>query len=252
MALGGLGRRPPETWEHVQRMPMRAIMPAQSFVLEKGMIVPSWSPLHNQGKQGACVGHGTSAMLAMLHEHWVRRKGDKNPYVRYNPWWLWDRAKEIDPWPDTNPGDDNGTTVKAACQVLIEKGHVLWPDETNPASISDPAESYGVAAVRWATTVDQIRTSLFNDIPVSVGFNWYASFDNPEYIDTEYYVGRDLAKLGLVEGGHCFCIFRGSDRRQACQFWNSWGPDYPMTWMTYECVDRLLREDGEAALVTDQ
>jgi hypothetical protein len=33
---------------------------------------------------------------------------------------------------------------------------------------------------------------------------------------------------------------------------NSWGQDYPhIVWMTGEVLERLIREDGEAAIVTD-
>jgi hypothetical protein len=189
-------------------------------------------------------------MLAILNEHQVRMQGERDPYIRYNPWWLWNQAKLIDPWTDTNPGDESGTTVRAASQILVEKGHVQWINEDDPNSFSDPEASYGVAAVRWATTVDEMRMALYANIPMAIGVNWYPNFDKPEYIDTDYWIGR--GDLGVVEGGHCVCVYRASDRRQAFGIKNSWGSVYPEVWIPYTTMDRLLQEDGEVALVTDR
>lgn len=39
----------------------------------------------------------------------------------------------------------------------------------------------------------------------------------------------------------------------AVPFLNSWGTDYPqITWMPFEILERLLREDGEATMITDR
>ena len=45
---------------------------------------------------------------------------------RYDARWLWDWAKSTDEWPETNPGDDQGTSVRAACEILRARGHVPW------------------------------------------------------------------------------------------------------------------------------
>jgi hypothetical protein len=33
---------------------------------------------------------------------------------------------------------------------------------------------------------------------------------------------------------------------------NSWGRAYPLVWLPYAAMERLLKEDGEATLVTDR
>ena len=33
---------------------------------------------------------------------------------------------------------------------------------------------------------------------------------------------------------------------------NSWGLEYPQVWLPYDVMDRLIREDGEVAIVTDK
>jgi hypothetical protein len=43
---------------------------------------------------------------------------------RYNPLDVWNEAKKIDEWPDTNPGDDHGTSVRAGYDVCRDKGLV--------------------------------------------------------------------------------------------------------------------------------
>lgn len=55
-----------------------------------------WWTFYNQGKEGACVGFGWSRFMCLLNDE------------LYSARWLWDRAKETDQWPETNPSDSNG------------------------------------------------------------------------------------------------------------------------------------------------
>jgi hypothetical protein len=104
--------------------------------------INSWWSFYDQGSEGACVGFGSSRMMSLLN-----RK-------RYDARWLWNRAKEVDEWPDTNPGDDNGTSVRAAMDILRREGHKLWGGKGDVK----PAE--GIAANRWATRVEQVMDAL--------------------------------------------------------------------------------------------
>lgn len=103
----------------------------------------SWRVFYNQGEEGACVGFGSSRMMTLLNR------------VRYDARWLWNQAKAVDEWPDTNPGDDNGTSVRAAMDVLRATGHVRSAKTEKPPSLAE-----GIAANRWATTVDMMRAAL--------------------------------------------------------------------------------------------
>jgi len=149
----------------------------------------AWWDFYNQGRQGSCVGFSCSRMMSLLN-----RK-------RYDAWWLWNEAKLIDEWADTNPGDDNGTSVRAACDILRTRGHrALARGKTAPEAADE-----GIAANRWATSVDEV-----------------------------------LAALGTPERDYVVLL-------------NSWGRDYPhYTRMPAETLERLLREDGEAAIITDK
>lgn len=103
-----------------------------------------WWDFYDQGREGACVGFGASRMMSHLN-----RK-------RYDARWLWNEAKKVDEWADTNPGDDNGTSVRAACDVLRKQGHVaLYRGKPRPVTAFE-----GISANRWATSVDQILRAL--------------------------------------------------------------------------------------------
>jgi hypothetical protein len=131
----------------------------------------------------------------------------------YDARWLWDRAKASDEWPDTNPGDDNGTSVRAAANVLRKYGHVDWKNEHAGDDYTE-REHYtaefidGIQRFRWARSVKDVHAVLGND---------------------------------------------KADQLGAVPFLNSWGRDYPhRTWMPDDVLDRLIHEQGEVAIPTDR
>lgn len=248
MAGGALGRKVPPNFDHVEKYPLTAIPEAETpkvpvaiginwyddfdspvavrfgtltrYFVGRGSDLGSirgghcvcikvgslsdpltWWDFYNQGDEGACVGFGCSRMMSQLNRR------------RYDARWLWDMAKSVDPWPETNPGDDEGTSVHAGLDVLRGRGHVPWSSTYTGRTWQDrdaeePVFAEGVTANRWATSVDQIRAVLQSPL---------------------------------------------NDRLQAVPFLNSWGRNYPhVTWMPYAVLERLLGEDGEATLVTDR
>jgi hypothetical protein len=131
---------------------------------------------------------------------------------------------------------------------LLESGNFL------PVSVDQ-----GISTYRWATTVDEMRAAIFAQRAISIGVNWYNAFDlaGIKEINGELWIGVDSSgkvksDLGGVRGGHCVCIYRMSDRRQAFRFMNSWGNQYPPMWLPYSVMQRLLDEYGEACVITDR
>lgn len=253
-----LGRRTPRDFAHVASHPLEV---ATTAVVNHTMSLPWWHWSHDQGENGACVGHGT-AMERAVREKFERRQAGVLPYtVRFNPWWYWDQAKAIDEFSDTNPGDDNGTTVHAAYDVVRAKGGIRLRSTVTEGTYPGPSaldalkpdRQWTVASNKWATSVDAIRTSLGNNHPVVIGVNWYSDFDSPEQVQVsshqEWYIGRS-SSLGSIRGGHCVCLYGASDSRQAFRMKNSWGNAYPLVWLPYKTMQRLLDEDGEACVVT--
>lgn len=163
----------------------------------------AWWDFYNQGAQGACVGFGSSRMMTLLHGN------------EFDARWLWDEAKLADGDPNTNPGDDNGTMVHAAMDVLRLRGHVPWGPAAQAADVDfanrdllNPDASYELKTVRWATTVDQMRLVLSSP--------W-------------------------------------NDHLQAFRLLNSWGRAFPHgVWLPYKAMERLLSENAEVALVTEK
>lgn len=251
---GGLGRRVPSDWRHLEEYPYRRLAPEIVDYVKRVMVLPYWHWSHDQGNEGACVGFGGSMVMAITN---LIQRRDSVPQikpfaVRYDPWWLWDRSKEIDEWPDTNPGDSEGTSVRASMDILRVRGHVQVANTfVGRSPDPKPAILNGIAANRWALTVDEMRTAISKALPVSIGVNWYSNFDSPSLKSyNEYWIGK--GDLGRIRGGHCVAVFGADDDREAFKVKNSWGRDYPLVWMPYATMQRLINEDGEAAIITDR
>lgn len=258
MSDGGLGRRVPKTFEHVEKYPLQALLTTQALPIppkgvEKGLGLPSYWKTWDQGNEGACVGFGTSAMTGVTNtrQYWLRTKTSQ--LHKYEPWWHYREAQLVDEWDDTPPGE--GTSVNAGCKVLFTQGHRRVRNGVAAA----PNLAEGISAYRWATNVDEMRAAIYANLAISIGVNWYRAFDSGgiKMVDNEYWVGLDAnnqprTDLGGIRGGHCVCVYRMSDRRQAFRFMNSWGTAYPPMWIPYAIMQRLLDEDGEACVITDR
>ena len=218
--MSNLGRRIPETWEHTERYPLSALIadPAHALVVppsgtEMGLGLPTYWNLWDQGSEGACVGFGSSAMMGVTNTRQARQAGSSETY-RYAPFWLYHEAQLVDEWSDTPPAQ--GTSVRASCDVLRTQGH-----RRVRYGVTRPVDaSAGIAANRWATTIDEMRAAVWSGCAVAIGVNWYSNFDNPVSKDGELWIGQ--SSLGNIRGGHCVCIYRMSDRREAFRFMNSW------------------------------
>lgn len=256
-----LGRKHPGDMEHVAKYPYK--IPKAVDSVNKILALPFWHKTHDQGNEGSCVGHAAAMERAIVNTA-QRKLAGTSPYTRrYDPLWIWNEAKQIDEWPDTNPGDANGTSVRAAYDVLRTKGArriktsgIVLTDDWIVKVIDyqyQPSLNEGILENRWARTVDEMRTAIAQGASITIGVNWYTNFDNPQLDQSSghYWIGRS-SDLGSIRGGHAVCIYGASDRRQAFRMKNSWGEYYPLVWLPYSVMQRLLNEWGEATLVTDR
>lgn len=161
-----------------------------------------WHAFYDQGSEGACVGFGWSRCMSLINQKSV-----------YTARWLWDRCKERDQWAETNPGDNQGTSVRAGGEVLSEVGHVPWneryaaDDHMKRADYEAVADS-GLETFRWAQSVDEVHAVLSNE---------------------------------------------RADELGAVPVLNSWGTGYPhRVWLPDDVLARLMEEEGEVALPTDR
>lgn len=260
--MSALGRKIPPNFNHVEKWPVKTVTPKTVQTVNKILRLPNWHWTHDQGQEGSCVGHGTGMERAITNttqNFLLNVLGVKTR--RYDTIWIWNRAKAVDPWPDTNPGDDNGTSVHAAYDVMRLEGpvrvksmHIVNDKPVPIKADSSPTFKDGALVNRWATSVDEMRTCLSQGLPVTIGINWYENFDNPTPIGGQRRADFTIGKgnLGQIRGGHCVCIYGASDTRQAFRVKNSWGRSYPLVWLPYTTMQRLLNEDGEATVVVDR
>lgn len=233
-----LGRRPAPDDRHIIAHPMRSVIPQTVERVRHVLSLPyQYRPRYNQGEEGACVGAGLSWAMSIKNRRF------------YDWWWLYRQAQAIDEW----PGDDyDGTSTRAGCEILRTIGHkqVHDPRHDHAPDIDDGIESYV-----WATSVDQIRTSIALGQPVAMGIDWLESFDTPESVGRDWWIGRDDDGPDRVRGGHLICCYGADDDRQAVKLVNTWGLDYPLVWLPYRTLERLLAGyewPGEAAILIDR
>lgn len=172
----------------------------------------------DQGQEGACVGFGWT--------HWL----NDGPYVRKGYFdagfarYLYYDAQHVDEWEGNNY---SGTSVRAGVKVLQARGYV-----TNYV---------------WAFTLEEVVQALLEGGPVVVGTNWY-----DEEPDEQGFI--HLKPTSKVRGGHAYIINGVNVRDGKVRAKNSWGQEWGVNgrfWMTFETLERLIHEDGEACLAVE-
>lgn len=225
-----LGRLEPQDWKHVEKYPL--MMTSTVAQVEDVLPLPhQYRIAYDQGVEGQCVGFSASWMMSILNRKF------------YDASWLYKEAQKVDGW----EGEDyEGTSVRAGMDILRDVGHRhVWRKVSRLPSLD-----HGISANRWATTVDEIRGCVAAGVPVVMGTNWYSGFDAPIKRGREFWAPSN--NIGHIRGGHAWCIYGASDRRQAFKMVNSWGDEYPLTWFSYDTIGRLLSEYGEATVVMDR
>ena len=105
-----------------------------------------WYLYYNQGKEGSCVGYSLSRAVSLLNRQ------------TYDAKWLYNEAQLIDEFEDTPP--EEGTSIRAGCDILVSRGHKkIYRGITIPEKIGE-----GISKYRWATSMDDIFSSLKNDL----------------------------------------------------------------------------------------
>lgn len=243
-----LDRKRPTDWRHVEKYPirmtaaLRASVPPQEKILD---IPRQYRDEYDQGREGACVGYSQSWITSILNRR------------LYDAFRLYAAAQAIDEWPETPP--EGGTSLRAGFDVLRTIGH--W--RVYAGKTRAPMLDEGIVENRWTQDVDEVRACIAMGLPVNIGIAWYASFytpteqarhgDKPTSQRRDYWIGLPSEDWNVVVGGHAITIVGMSDARQAFALCNTWGYSYPfIVWLPYESFRRLMREDGEAGIVTDR
>lgn len=173
----------------------------------------------DQGQTPMCVGYSTAG--------WIVAAPVVNPLP--DPVAVYHDAQLV----DGSPLPHEGSTVRAAMKVLQSKGVV--------------------SQYNWAFDLTTVINYVLEKGPMVVGTNWYRSMFS---VDTNYNIGIS----GKIAGGHAY-IFIGADQNHknkrgigAFLIQSSWGKlwgNNGRAWLSFANVDRLLREQGEAAVATE-
>jgi hypothetical protein len=234
MTEHGLGRLEPTDFKHIEQYPLRMV--GTPTLVEKTLKLPhAYRPKYDQGQEGACVGFAWSWAASILNRTF------------YDAFWLYYEAQRNDEW----PGEEySGTSIRAGGDVLRKQGHRLKHKHDHE---HETELAHGIERFEWATSVDQIRMCIATGKPVVLGMDWFTTFDRPVKKKNEYWIGE--GNLGQIRGGHAICCYGASDKRQAVKLVNSWGKKYPLVYLPYTTLERLLagfQMRGEATIITDR
>jgi hypothetical protein len=172
----------------------------------------------DQGWEGACVGF---SMAHELSARPARVDGITEDDARA----IYNLARQLDPW----EGEDyEGTSVLAGMKALQD----LHPNK--------------ILEYRWAFGLQDVLETIGHLGPVVLGINWYEGMfetDEKHFVHVE----------GEIAGGHAILAHGVNVRDRFVRLHNSWGKGWGMNgkcWISWDDLDRLLNEYGEACIPT--
>lgn len=173
----------------------------------------------DQGATGTCVGHAWA--------HWIE-DGPITHVGTIDPFDIYREACQRDVWPENDSGDLNfGTSVRAAAKYLLEITRIT--------------------EYRWAWDFDTVAQALLNTGPVVIGSWWYESMFRP---DEDAVVTIDGSRVG----GHAYLLNGINTKKEVVRLKNSWGRNWGKgghAYLSFEDIERLIREQGEACLAVE-
>lgn len=211
---------------------VRTIVAPQGELKKRLWPIPSWLPL-DQGREGACVGFGWSAELAVE--------------------------------PVSVPVTNNfAMTLYRAAQAADKAEGRFYDEGATTLAGAKAAKSLGlISDYRWCFGINEVADAVVAKGPVVLGINWY---DGMYETDSNGLVSVN----GPLVGGHCISLAghwpykvsaNGRSTKDNSPFgqtvypWiNSWGKLYGRAgvgFIRHSDLDRLLQEDGEAVIATD-
>lgn len=224
------GRDPYPMGRHIwhdprnRNYPVRPLLRAWPYRQTVPRLRPWWRRgVYDQGLDPSCTAQAAAGVVVSSPnrmEHPARPLLDRidEDEERYE---LYRAAQYVDPWPGT---DYAGSSTDAPFRVLRDRGIISeW---------------------RWCFGIEDVLDTLNVLGPVAIGTFWY---DSMFYPDSSGHV--QIA--GSVAGGHAYEVLWNDESDKQVRCINSWGRvwgDNGRFWLTWDQLDRLLREQGEAVV----
>lgn len=169
------------------RLALAAVLPPRYR-----LTTPRYMGRYDQ-QESSCVGQ--SVTYAKI----VQERRDRARYLLLNPLWLWHQSKVDDGI--GQPGQDRGTYIRTALEVLRNVGHTQSSDPLNRA-LADP--SIKIGAYYRVNTVAELKAAIHARGLVLLGQAWYQSW---------FAVGADgkLPEPDVEVGGHATAAYGWDD-----------------------------------------
>jgi hypothetical protein len=135
-------------------------------------------------------------------------------------------CQKVDEWPGENY---EGTSVRAGAKVLQARNLL--------------------GSYQWAYSVDTVVQTLLELGPVVMGTTWYQGMSYPDPTT------RMVEPTGSNQGGHAYVLNGVSLDQEFVRLKNSWGLDWGFKGharMSFETLESLLEDDGEACLAVER
>lgn len=176
-------------------------------------------PAFNQGDIGDCTGNAITGNL-MTVPLWKA----KRVYSEVTAIALYSQATKLDPSAGVYPPDDPGSDGLDVCKAALKDHYITQ--------------------YRHATGLNQVL-AILQQYPVMIGANWYDSMDEPDSNGV-----LTISPNAQVRGGHEWSMVGLQVQDKQVKAWNSWdttwGPLKGAFILSFETLDRLLNEQGDA------
>lgn len=175
----------------------------------------------------------------------IRRYSINQKVVTYDGTWLYCEATATDNNPQTSCKKDTGGFIYAVGDVDRKEGVRHLDGTFDP---NDKLDHYYWGNL--ASNVDDIRTAFSLGLPVILGTAWYQGFIDRVTTDSagRRFIPSDVKLWGPVLGGHAYCLFAWDDDLDAGCITNTWGKQYPPTWITKKTIMDLYSDQGECCI----
>lgn len=212
--------RKPHFDEESRQFPIRRLL-SEPYRKRQRIWSPRISGPLDQGSEGRCTIFGCGGELAATPQ----RYAIDNAWCNDN----WPKVQAEDRKMGNNWSD--GASVLAALKAVKNMGKFRY--------------------YAWCFGINDVIQAVMRKGPVLLGINWYESMyeTNPDG-----FVTVD----GSIVGGHCIMLNGYMPKHlkfgEVAIWTNSWGPSYGINGRGYiriNDLNRLLHEDGEAAIPTD-